>query len=58
MDSFHLCGVYHTPMHMLLSTPNNIKITNPVDYYIFQALYDYRQEMGNVGKKKQGWDRL
>jgi 2-C-methyl-D-erythritol 4-phosphate cytidylyltransferase len=27
-------------MHTVISTPNNIKITAPADYYIFRALFE------------------
>jgi 2-C-methyl-D-erythritol 4-phosphate cytidylyltransferase len=40
IDSSHLCGIYGIEMHTVKSTPNNIKITNPQDYYIFRALYE------------------
>ena len=40
IDSAHLCSLYHEPMHMVKSTKNNIKITEPVDYYIFRDLYE------------------
>lgn len=40
IDSAHLCSLYDEPMRMLLSTPNNIKITDPADYYIYRALYE------------------
>ncbi len=40
IDSVHLCRNYGVPMHMLRSTPNNIKITEPADYYVFRALYE------------------
>jgi 2-C-methyl-D-erythritol 4-phosphate cytidylyltransferase len=40
IDSAHLCDVFGVPMHTVLSTPNNIKITAPADYYIFRALYE------------------
>lgn len=40
IDSSHLCNLYHEPMHMVSSTANNIKITEPADYYICRALYD------------------
>lgn len=39
IDSAHLCSIYHVPMHMVMSTKNNIKITEPADYYIFRAIY-------------------
>lgn len=40
IDSSHLCSIYHVPMHIVVSSPNNIKITDPADYYIFRALYE------------------
>lgn len=40
IDSSHLCSIYHAPMHIVLSTKNNMKITEPSDYYICRALYD------------------
>lgn len=40
IDSSHLCSIYNVPMHMVHSTKNNIKITEPADYYIYRALYD------------------
>ena len=40
IDSAHLCSIYGEPMHMVKSTRNNIKITEPTDYYIYRALYE------------------
>jgi 2-C-methyl-D-erythritol 4-phosphate cytidylyltransferase len=40
MDSAHLCSIYGVEMHTVKSTPNNMKITTPADYYIFRALYE------------------
>lgn len=40
IDSAHLCSLYDVPMHILMSTKNNIKITEPADYYIYRALYE------------------
>lgn len=40
IDSSHLCSLYHVPMHIVVSSSNNIKITDPADYYIFRALYE------------------
>lgn len=40
IDSSHLCSLYHVPMHVVESTKNNIKITEPADYYIYRALYE------------------
>ena len=40
IDSAHLCHRYAVPLHMVKSTANNLKITEPADYYIFRAIYD------------------
>lgn len=40
IDSAHLCSLYHVPMHLVMSTKNNIKITEPADYYIYRALFE------------------
>lgn len=40
IDSSHLLSTYGIPMHMVKSTKNNIKITDPADYYMFRALYE------------------
>lgn len=40
IDSSHLCNLYHVPMQMVASTKNNIKITEPADFYIYRALYE------------------
>lgn len=40
IDSAHLCSIYQEPMHIVLSTKNNMKITEPSDFYICRALYD------------------
>lgn len=40
IDSSHLCSQYGEPMHMIKSTKNNMKITEPADYYLFKALYE------------------
>ena len=40
IDSAHLCHEYDIPLHMVKSTRNNMKITEPADYYILRALYD------------------
>jgi len=39
-DSAHLCGVFGEKMYTVMSTPNNLKITTPADYYIYRALYE------------------
>ena len=40
IDSSHLCSIYHKPMHMVQSTKNNLKITEPADFYVYRALYE------------------
>lgn len=40
IDSSHLCSLYHEPMNIVMSTKNNIKITEPADFYIYRALYE------------------
>lgn len=40
IDTAHLCSLYHKEMHMVKSTSNNMKITDPADFYICRALYD------------------
>lgn len=38
IDSAHLLSIYDMPMQMVRSSKNNIKITEPADYYLFRAL--------------------
>ena len=40
IDSAHLCHMYGVPMHMVKSPRHNMKITDPVDYYVCRALFD------------------
>jgi len=40
VDSSHLCNIYGVKMRTVKSTPNNLKITTPADYYIFRALLE------------------
>lgn len=40
IDSAHLCYMYQVPMHMVRSPRHNMKITDPMDYYICRAIYD------------------
>lgn len=49
IDPSHLCSIYREPMHMVMSTANNIKITEPADYYIFRALYEAIEEQQIFG---------
>lgn len=43
IDSAQLCSLYHEPLHMVMSTSNNMKITEPADFYICRALYDAQE---------------
>ena len=49
LDSAHLCSMYQEPMHMVQSTKNNIKITEPADFYICRALYDAQENQQIFG---------
>ncbi len=49
IDSAHLCSLYHEPMHMVESTSNNMKITEPADFYIIRALYDAQESQQVFG---------
>jgi len=49
IDSSHLCSIYKKKMHLVKSTPNNIKITAPQDYYIFRALYEITENKQILG---------
>lgn len=40
IDSAHLCSMYGISLHMVKSTKNNLKITEPADFYIYRALYE------------------
>lgn len=40
IDSAQLCNLYRKELHMVKSTSNNMKITEPADFYICRALYD------------------
>lgn len=49
IDSAHLLSIYDEKMHLVPSTPNNIKITAPADYYIFRALYEAMENRQILG---------
>jgi 2-C-methyl-D-erythritol 4-phosphate cytidylyltransferase len=49
LDSAHLCGIYGVEMHTVKSTPNNMKITAPADYYIFRALFEAMENQQILG---------
>lgn len=40
VDASHLCSLYGESMHLIPSTRNNMKITEPADFYIYRALYE------------------
>mgnify|MGYP000883679259 CR=1 FL=1 len=40
VDSAHLCSIYGVKMHFVKSSPYNIKITMPQDYFMFRALFE------------------
>ncbi len=49
IDPSHLCSIYHEPMYIVQSTKNNMKITEPVDFYICRALYDAQESQQIFG---------
>ncbi|MDR1396695.1 MAG: 2-C-methyl-D-erythritol 4-phosphate cytidylyltransferase [Desulfarculales bacterium] len=53
VDSAHLCSLYNLAMHVVLSTPNNIKITAPEDFYIFRALYELIENNKISGRQER-----
>jgi 2-C-methyl-D-erythritol 4-phosphate cytidylyltransferase len=40
IDSAQLCHLRGIRPRVVASTPNNMKITKPTDYYVFRALYE------------------
>lgn len=49
IDSSHLCSIYNERMHIVMSTSNNMKITEPADFYICRALYDAQESQQVFG---------
>lgn len=49
IDSAHLCSVYGEKMRTVQSSPNNMKITAPQDYYIFRALHEVLENQQILG---------
>lgn len=43
IDSCHLMNHYGKELHAVESTPYNIKIATPSDYYVFRALFEARE---------------
>ena len=50
IDSAHLCHLRGVRPRVVLSTPQNIKITNPTDYYVFRALYEVKENRQLLGE--------
>jgi 2-C-methyl-D-erythritol 4-phosphate cytidylyltransferase len=49
IDSAHLCHLRGIRPRVVASTPQNIKITNPSDYYVFRALYEAMENQQILG---------
>jgi 2-C-methyl-D-erythritol 4-phosphate cytidylyltransferase len=49
IDSAHLCSIYGVEMHTVKSTPYNMKITAPQDYYVFRALFEAMENEQIIG---------
>lgn len=43
IDSAHLCHKYGFPMHLIKSPRHNMKITDPLDYYMCCAIFDMKE---------------
>jgi len=48
-DSSTLCSIFGEKMYTVKSTPNNMKVTAPADYYIFRALYEAMENQQILG---------
>jgi 2-C-methyl-D-erythritol 4-phosphate cytidylyltransferase len=50
-DTAHLCSIYGIKTHAVHSPKNNVKITSPMDYYIFRALFEAmeNQQIWGIG---------
>jgi len=49
IDAAQLCSIYHEPMFIVESTRNNMKITEPADFYLCRALYDAQESQQVFG---------
>lgn len=49
IDSSHLCNHYGMKIHIIESPKNNIKITEPSDYYMYKAICDAMEEQRIFG---------
>ena len=43
IDSAHLCNMYGFSLHLVKSPRHNMKITDPMDYYMCCAIFDARE---------------
>lgn len=43
IDSAHLCNTYGFPLHLIKSPRHNMKITDPLDYYMCCAIFDVKE---------------
>ena len=43
VDSAHLCSTYGFPLHLIKSPRHNMKITDPLDYYMCCAIFDVKE---------------
>ena len=43
IDSCTMMRMYGKPLHVVIGSSDNIKITTPDDFYVFRALYDARE---------------
>lgn len=48
-DAASMCNYYGINLNMVKSSRNNIKITEPADYYIYRALYEVQEEQQILG---------
>jgi len=49
IESAHLCQYYGMKLHMVTGSYQNIKITTPLDYYIFRAICDAIENSQLIG---------
>ena len=49
IDSSHLCFLHGIRPHVVESPPHNMKITKPMDYYVFRALYEAMENQQIMG---------
>ena len=43
VDSAHLCSTYGFPLHLIKGPRHNMKITDPLDYYMCCAIFDVKE---------------